>query len=71
VKFSVLRSCINILEERSVLCGLPIFESNVSLLKYQRGANAPLEEKVRVEFDVEDYDFVMEILPKRSDNNAE
>ena len=66
MKYSDLQYCIKTIEDNCRLSGMRVADGDFSLLNFQRGANAPLEQKVRVVLDFDDCEMAIEVVPKRS-----
>ena len=67
MKYGNLQKCIKIIEDNCRLSGMRVADGDFSLLNFQRGANAPLEQKLRVVLDFDDCEMAIEVVPKRSD----
>lgn len=60
-----LKHCLDFTENFCASDGLNINDAKVSIMNFQKGANAPLEQKLRVEVNsFSDIDFAIEVAPK-------
>ena len=64
MKYGDLQKCIKIIEENCRLGGMKVADGDFSILNFQRGANAPVEQKVRVVFDFADCEMAIEVMAK-------
>ena len=64
MKYNNLQKCIVIAENICSLSGHRIADANVSIVSFQKGANAKMEQRLCFTLEYDDADISIEITPK-------
>jgi hypothetical protein len=65
MKYLDLKQCLSITDEVCASYKINIEEVEFSLINFQRGVNAPLEQKARITFDFSGNEISVEVTPKK------
>ena len=70
MNYNELVKCCSVAEDFFAALKIKKSDTEVSLVHFQRGANAPLEQKLRLTTSYHNTDIAFEVVPKRSEPDA-